>query len=344
MSIVRGMTFGIDVSHGQSGINYAHARDEGVEFLIAKAAGFNTGTLYVASGYHAHVDGARAAGLAVGHYYVVGKGNPTTQANHFVDSLYGFDPVHDVLALDNEPLDGNPVFWHQDQVLEFLSVVQARTHIPWSRIWLYAPAGLTRTYGPWDKITDLDVQIWWAAYGGQPTGHTPDHTPALAGKISRWDIHQFSSSVKVAGYTCDANYSPASMADLFGVGSSTPASVPVHTVPKPPTPPKPPVPVKTSAVYKLPSHTTQARVQRALTDMHRYSGPADGVFGTKTNEGVQLTIRKVGYTGPIDGHVGAVGCRLIQEYAKKFGSYKGPVDGVLGENSWIGFALGLERK
>ncbi|MEC5185313.1 hypothetical protein RCH12_002789 [Cryobacterium sp. MP_3.1] len=214
------MTFGIDVSSGQAGINYNQARNEGVEFVIVKASGNNIG-LYEANSYHAHVDAARAAGLRIGHYFVVGRGNPTAQANYFVDHLYKFDGQHDVLAFDNEPLDSNATFFGQAAAYEFLAQVQRRTGISWNRLWLYAPASLTRSHTPWSRITDAGVRIWWAAYGGQPTGRTPDHEPALNRSVSRWDVHQFTSSARIAGHTVDGNYSKISASDLFGGGGST---------------------------------------------------------------------------------------------------------------------------
>lgn len=210
------MTFGIDISGSQNPFDYEGARDEGVEFIIVKASGFNTGELYVADCYHQHVDGARAAGLAVGHYYLVGAGDPVRQADHFVDHLHDYDPHHDVLALDNEPLDSNPVFWSQDQAFAFLARVQARTGIPWSRLWLYCPASLTRDRRPWHRITDKGIRIWWSAYGGFPTGHSPDHVPALDGSVDRWDVHQFSSKSRVAGLEIDGNSSPTTVETLFG--------------------------------------------------------------------------------------------------------------------------------
>jgi len=225
------MTFGIDVSGYQSGINYDQVRREGAEFVIIKAAGFNTGTLYSADGYHGHVDAARKAGLCIGHYYVVGEGDPEVQADFLTANLHDFDAAHDVIALDDEPLNDNGTYWRQDDALKFFTRVHKRTGIPWNRLWLYCPAHLTRENGPWEKITDKGIRVWWSAYGNDPTGHEPDHEPNLDGKIARWDIHQYSSSVPIAGRkTIDANYSRIPCAELFGgAEASTPASVPAST-------------------------------------------------------------------------------------------------------------------
>ena len=95
----------------------------------------------------------------------------------------------------------------------------------------------------------------------------------------------------------------------------------------------------------LPDAGRQRRVQKALAGRNpsRYTGPQDGVFGVNTWKGIQTSIRGVGYTGPVDGVPGANTCRLVQVYAQKFGDYRGPVDSILGPNSYDGLALGLER-
>jgi len=336
------MTFGIDVSGYQVGMDFALARKQGVEFCIVKAAGFNTGTLYSADGYHDHIDALLAAGMpGIGHYYVVGKGNPTTQAEFFVKNLYKFNVKYDVLALDNEPLDSNATHWDQDECWEFLSTVQSLTGIAWDRLWLYSPAAQTRANGPWTKITNTPIRIWWAAYGGQPTGHTPDHEPFLDGKIDRWDIHQYSSIVPVADRkTIDANYSPLSVQQLFGQAVT---SVPA-TAPKPkPQPAKQPEHAAADWDFWLPSRAIQLRIQQALHARGRYDGKLDGWWGELSIKGIQLTIRNVGYTGKIDGIPGPMTCYYVQVYAQKFGDYKGPLDKKLGVYSWLGFALGLER-
>lgn len=92
----------------------------------------------------------------------------------------------------------------------------------------------------------------------------------------------------------------------------------------------------------LPSRAVGKRIQRALAKRGRYAGKIDGIFGPLTFKGIQITIRGVGYTSPIDGDVQIVGARLIQTYAAKFGRYRGLIDSDLGPNSWAGFALGLE--
>jgi hypothetical protein len=95
--------------------------------------------------------------------------------------------------------------------------------------------------------------------------------------------------------------------------------------------------------WNAPDSSTQQRIQQDLAARGRYSGPIDGAWGVNSIKGIQTTCANVGYTGPIDGEPGANTCHYVQVYAQKFGSYTGPVDSVLGPNSWSGFALGLER-
>lgn len=339
------MTFGIDASKNQAGISFTQAKKEGVQFVIVKAAGFNTGSLYTADHYHEHIDAVMDAKIAgKGHYYIPGKGDVIAQAKYFVDHLYKFNPDHDVLALDNEPLDSNPVHWNQDDCLKFLTYLHKEAGIETDRLWLYSPAALTRSGGPWNKITNTKVRVWWSAYGGEPTGHTPDHTPDLQGKIARWDVHQYTEKASVAGHSVDGNYSKHSIYDLFNL-----------------TPPQPTVAATatstvnsryTTAVpnrngdgweFQKPGAALTGRIQRALGARGRYTGPANGVFNKDTAIGVQRTVQNVGYSGPLDGDIRETGCGFVQQYAKQYGGYAGPLDDELGLYTWTGFALGLER-
>lgn len=347
------MTFGIDLSAGQANIDLHQAKAEGTDFTIIKAAGYNTGSLYVADGYHELIDKSIEASIkGKGHYFLVGRGNPIAEADFLASHLYKFDKNHDVIALDNEPLDSNPTFWKQTDALAFLTEVQKKTGIGWDRLWLYCPASLTRGNGPWDKITSKPVKIWWSAYGGQPTGHTPDHTPETQGKIARWDVHQFTDQAHVAGLSVDGNFSSHSVEQLFNLATAPkPAPKPAPAPAPKPSPASGSSSINTTVKnssgngwqFVVPSPALTVRIQRALGKRGRYHGPANGKFNADTAKGVQLTIESVGYSGAVDGDIQAEGCKYIQVYAQKYGSYHGPQDHKLGTYSWTGLALGLER-
>lgn len=96
--------------------------------------------------------------------------------------------------------------------------------------------------------------------------------------------------------------------------------------------------------YWEPTGDLAKRVQRALKKMGRYNGLIDGKFGDLTRKGVQETLNISGrFVGKVDGLIERGGCYGIQQYAHDFGSYDGPIDGAPREDSWAGFALGLER-
>jgi hypothetical protein len=212
------MTFGIDIATTQAGIDLVRAKAEGTEFVIVKMGGLNVTPQYVAPYYRAQIDRVVAAGLPKGHYYLIGLGQtPEQQADFFVNNLHRFDPARDVLALDNERLDGNGTLWGDQLAARFVRrVLERLPGFPALRIWHYAGASDYRSLAPWPELERLGVRFWWAAYGASPTGRTPDHSPSLQGSISRWDVHQFTSRSRVAGYDVDGNYSLIPVGLLFG--------------------------------------------------------------------------------------------------------------------------------
>lgn len=121
----------------------------------------------------------------------------------------------------------------------------------------------------------------------------------------------------------------------------------VATPPAAPTAPKP-VPQTVGAAWATnpPEESVQKRIQVALAKRGRYSGPENGIFGENTWRGIQYTVSvKNGntYIGLINGIPGKLTCVAIQEYAKKYGGYTGPINAILGPNGWEGFAKGLEK-
>lgn len=220
--------FMIDVAKYQLGINYATVKAAGVMAGVVKAAGRNVLPAYVADGYHEHVDGFRTAGMEVGHYYVPGKGaTPKEQAKFFYDSLYDFRAGEDILMLDNEVLDENGLLFNDAEVVEFVTELQRLAGIKFESIWVYGGAKDWRgVNAPWAATMALPVQIVWAAYGDYPTGPRPDHVPALNGKISRWDIHQYTSRFRVSGKDVDAMHSPKDVTALFDLGLPDPGPDP----------------------------------------------------------------------------------------------------------------------
>ena len=202
------MTELIDVSTGQAGIDMHAVAAAGVGAVIVKAGGFNVTPMYVSPHYFEQVDAARNAGLKVGHYWVVGSGDPTNEADFFTAHLHGVDRDHDVLVLDDERLDGNATFWTDTAAATFLRRVITTTGISPDRVWLYLGEANDRA-NRWPTVTALGVRWWVAVYG------TDDGTRQAAPDVP-WDVHQYTSQGRIAGYTVDRSYSPHTLDDLFG--------------------------------------------------------------------------------------------------------------------------------
>lgn len=98
--------------------------------------------------------------------------------------------------------------------------------------------------------------------------------------------------------------------------------------------------------YFEPVGDLAVRIGNALAARGRVDDPFanDGDPGSNWRKGVQRTLINAGlWSGEPDGVLGPNNLDGVQEYAKKFGDYTGPVDTDPREFSWNGFALGLER-
>jgi hypothetical protein len=224
------LTFGIDVSSNQTGFSMKKAKAEGAEFVIVKAGGFNITPMYSSGVYPKFVDDAKAAGLRVGHYWVIGKGDPVAQAEFFVKHLHSFNKNTDILALDNEKLDRNGTLWNDTQAAAFLKRVIDLTGIDPKRVYHYSYSYYIRTAAPWTKTRALGVRWWVASYGNNPYSKTHKPTassiPNLAALGIKVSIHQYSSAVPIAGWPrIDGNYSELSIKEIFGPFELVPAPI-----------------------------------------------------------------------------------------------------------------------
>lgn len=341
-------SFGIDIATSQNGLDLVRAKAAGVQFVIVKLGGANTGELYVAPFYIAEVERAITAGFkaAKGHYWVVGsRQTPAEQGTYFAQHLHAYDPKTDILALDNEKLDAAPIFWNDDQVAEFWAAVVRVVTVRAGAQWQYSPAALTRGGTPWTKLNAAIAagvrRIWWASYGGQPTGRTPDHTPDLQGAVSGWSIHQYTDRVAVNGSSLDGDYSPLSIAQLFG-GTVTQVIKKVTPTPKP-------GPSATTSKLALGhgtatglDHAGWLRAQTYLSKHYGYTGKLDGAPGTLTYEAFarflnSLSCSLAKTTTTTDGKPGDLFYKRLQFLASKNG-YTGPLDGAPALQSWTGVA------
>jgi hypothetical protein len=144
------------------------------------------------------------------------------------------------------------------------------------------------------------------------------------------------------GTTTVDRYTKRTGARYLGWSSSNGVNHVLFTKPKPKPAAKPAASKDWN--FKLPTAATQKRIQKALKKKNRYYGLVDGDMKTVSLKAVQLALKEtMGYKGKLDGTIERDGCDLIQDFAKKWGGYSGPNDRKLGEYSWIGFAVALER-
>ena len=75
---------GIDIYRGQGAVDWSAVKDSGVQFVILKAGGSDDG-FYTDAAFERNYAGAKAAGIAVGAYYIVGR-NCTSKPDGVADA------------------------------------------------------------------------------------------------------------------------------------------------------------------------------------------------------------------------------------------------------------------
>jgi GH25 family lysozyme M1 (1,4-beta-N-acetylmuramidase) len=175
----------LDISYYQGAIPasvFQAARNAGITRVIHKAGGSNSGT-YTDSQYAGNVNRIRQAGLELGHYWFNGAGNPTTDANYFIDHLSSYQ-AGDWLVIDVE--NENSPHWTPSQVLEFATQVFNRTG---TKPVVYMSSSVTHE-NDWSSVVDFGCPLWVADYS--PTAPTVAYWPS-------WVAWQYTSSGNVAG-------------------------------------------------------------------------------------------------------------------------------------------------
>lgn len=332
-------TLGFDAATPQAGLDWGAVPND-QSFVFVKATGANVG-LYVAPQYVAEHDAARREGLHVGHTHLTGTaGSIVEQAAYFVGHLRAFDPIHDGLALDNERFPDEPgsVMWSDDQVAEFWAeVFRLAPEVPHHHAFTYGDQSHLTALAPWDRTNALGTRWWVANY------HANDGTrgalPVVPGCAVA--IHQYTSRGSLGGRTVDLDWSPMSVADLFGASAADAAAAQAALA-------KAQAASKAAAAKPVP-HTTTAFTGHPGSDQSGdacwmrmmllarkggYAGVIDGRMGPNSRKGVQRFLAgHYGYRGPIDGVWGTETYKALQRLAAHHG-YTGPIDGDLGVQSW----------
>ncbi|MET3635673.1 glycoside hydrolase family 25 protein [Curtobacterium oceanosedimentum] len=194
----------LDTSKWQGPISvgtFAAARAAGVTRSIHKAGGSNAGR-YTDSQYAHNAAAARAAGLPLGHYWFNGPGDPTADADYFIDNLVAYTPG-DWLVLDIEST--GTVGWSPAAALAFAARVYARTGV---KPLLYMSSSVTRA-ADWSPLVAFGCPLWVAQYSASE--------PNVA-HWSTWAAWQFTSSGTMPGIP--------TLVDLSHEGTPVPTATP----------------------------------------------------------------------------------------------------------------------
>lgn len=183
--------------------------------------------------------------------------------------------------------------------------------------------------------------VGWFAHWGPPTGGAAGHT-ALIMPGRRFLMGSSRVPDKIGGQSRNVGFIPIDQYTMAGFRGISPHSGGrtiniVHQTP---------LPAGQAQDWEWwePSGELSLRVMRALKKKGRYSGQLTPGFGPLARKGIQTTLSVSGiFKGSIDGAPARGAAFGVQQYAAKYGSYTGKIDGKPRENSWAGFALGLER-
>ncbi len=255
---------GIDVSHHQEPVDWTRVRGAGYGFAIVRAS-YGGSPNDLDRRYLEHRDGARIAGLVVGHYHFAypGGDDALTEANHFIQVL-GSMPAGEFVVLDIERGSGNVAVWAR----VWLGVVEkAVGRLPL----VYGYPAFLR-----DQLPDpalAHYPLWIAHYDVE----RPD-IPLPWGAAVIW---QQSSTGHVPGVVgnCDLNLCLAELpASCFGGAAP---------IPDPPPPPPPPPDWTEEMIVALPTlrRGSTSQATRNLQGLLAAAGrriSIDGNFGPGT--------------------------------------------------------------
>ena len=161
------MKNGIDISKWQENINWKQVKDSGIEFAIIKAGGSDAG-FYTDPTYEANYKNAKAVGMPLGAYYIVGSGciskeDGIADAKRFLKMLKGKTFEYPVY-IDLETTSPATKSGTTDAVLAFCQTMEAAGYF----CGVYA----SDIYGFKDRL-DIDRinsrAKWVASYGSKPT-------------------------------------------------------------------------------------------------------------------------------------------------------------------------------
>lgn len=219
------MERGIDVSHWQGEINWSKVKGAGIEFVIIKAGGSDSG-FYTDSTFEQNYAGAKAVGINVGAYYIVGKNFTsaeagTADAKRFLDIIKGKQFEYPV-CLDLELTSPEDKIGATEASVAFCETMENAGY--WVTIYASDISGFKNRLDI-SKLTAYDK--WVARYGSKPS------------YVTEYGMWQSSSSGVIDGITAntvdtDESYKdyPALIKDSGLNGFTKVAEQPVVEAPK----------------------------------------------------------------------------------------------------------------
>ena len=212
----------IDVSRWQNNIDFAKVKASGIEGVIIKAGGSDSG-FYKDSKFEQNYANAKAVGLHIGAYYFVGKGCTSTvdgraDGERFANLIAGkqFDlPVY--MDVESTPISART--GATDAAIAFCSYLESKGYY----VGIYASdiSGFKDRLD-YSRLKDRFTS-WVARYGSEPKYAT------------KWDMWQYTSTGRVNGIAgnvdmddCRADFPSIIINGGFnGYSKSTPTPAPV---------------------------------------------------------------------------------------------------------------------
>lgn len=179
------MIRGIDISRWQGNIDFSKVKASGIDFVIVKAGGSDSG-FYTDKNFLANVRGAIAAGLHVGAYYFVGK-KCKSSADGLADAMRFAEIIKTVkldypVYIDFEAPDASNKQGNTDACAAFCAYMESLGY--YAGIYASDISGFKdRLY--LDQLTRYDK--WVARYGSEPKYVKP------------WGIWQSASNGNIPG-------------------------------------------------------------------------------------------------------------------------------------------------
>lgn len=187
---------GVDVSKWNGDIDWFALRKQGIEFVLIRVGfrGYEYGELVLDEKFYEYMDGASAAGLAIGLYFfsqAINQNEAIDEAEFVIDKMAGYrvelpifidtEAVPDAFARTNGMFVEN----YTQNAIAFCKTIEAQGY----------HAGVYASRKWFKRILNLpelaNYEIWYAKYGNTP------------GEDVAFDIWQYTAEGKLEG--CDGN-------------------------------------------------------------------------------------------------------------------------------------------